>query len=158
MAAEPTRSRELRRHAGVRHHSRMSWQRHMRIRRFLFTWLVSSIALGVAAWLVGQVSFSSYGALALAGLIFALVNTYVKPVLVLLGLPFIILTLGIGLFLINMALVWLTAAIVPGFDASGFWQIAKAAIVVWLVNVLLQGFWPEPRRGSRTTVFYSRVG
>jgi putative membrane protein len=119
---------------------------------------VSSIALGVAAWLVGQVSFDSYGALAVAGLIFALVNTYVKPVLVLLGLPFIILTLGIGLFLINMLLVWLTAAIVPGFDASGFWQIAKAAIVVWLVNVLLQGFWPERRHGARTTVFYSRVG
>ena len=130
----------------------------MRLTRFLFTWLVSSIALGVAAWLVGQVWFSSYAALAGAGLIFALVNTYVKPVLVLLGLPFIILTLGIGLFLINMTLVWLTAVIVPGFDASGFWQIAKAAVVVWLVNVLLQGFWPERRRGGTTTVFYSRIG
>jgi putative membrane protein len=130
----------------------------MRLLRFLFTWLVSSIALGVAAWLVGQVSFDSYGAIAGAGLIFALVNMFVKPVLVLLGLPFIILTLGIGLFLINMTLVWLTAAIVPGFDASGFWQIAKAAIVVWLVNVLLQGFWPERRRSSSTTIFYSRIG
>ena len=78
--------------------------------------------------------------------------------LVLLGLPFIILTLGIGLFLINMFLVWLTAAVVPGFEASGFWQIAKAAIVVWLVNVLLQGFWPEPSRWGKTTVFYSRSG
>ncbi|HET7428976.1 MAG TPA: phage holin family protein [Gaiellales bacterium] len=133
-------------------------QRDTRLARFLFTWLVSSVALGVAAWLVGQVSYDSYGALALAGLIFAIVNTFVKPVLVLLGLPFIILTLGIGLFLINMFLVWLTAAIVPGFDASGFWQIAKAAIVVWLVNVLLQGFWPERSRWGKTTVFYSRIG
>jgi putative membrane protein len=130
----------------------------MRLPRLLFTWLISTIALGVAAWLVGQVSFDGYGALVGAGLIFALVNTYVKPVLVLLGLPFIIITLGIGLFLLNMTLVWLTAAIVPGFDASGFWQIAKAAIVVWLVNVLLQGFWPERRRGTRTAVFYSRAG
>ena len=130
----------------------------MRLARLLFTWLVSTIALGAAAWLVGQVSFDSYGALAAAGLIFALVNTYVKPVLVLLGLPFIIITLGIGLFLLNMTLVWLTAVIVPGFHASGFWQIAKAAIVVWLVNVLLQGFWPEKRRAARVTVFTSRVG
>jgi putative membrane protein len=133
-------------------------QRDMRLARFLFTWLVSSIALAVAGWLVGQVWFTSYAAIAGAGLIFALVNTFVKPALVLLGLPFIILTLGIGLFLINMFLVWLTAAIVPGFEASGFWQIAKAAIVVWLVNVLLQGFWPERSRWGKTTVFYSRIG
>lgn len=130
----------------------------MRLLRFLFTWFVSSVALGVAGWLVGQVSFDSYAAIAGAGLIFALVNMFVKPVMVLLGLPFIILTLGIGLFLINMTLIWLTAAIVPGFDASGFWQIAKAAIVVWLVNVLLQGFWPERRSSSSTTIFYSRMG
>jgi putative membrane protein len=133
-------------------------QGDMRLARILFTWLVSSVALGVAGWLVGQVWFTSYAAIAGAGLIFALVNTFVKPVLVLLGLPFIILTLGIGLFLINMFLVWLTAAIVPGFEASGFWQIAKAAIVVWLTNLLLQGFWPERRGSSRTTVYYSRTG
>jgi putative membrane protein len=147
----------LRRPGRVREHPAMDLSRHTRLARFLFTWLVSSVALGAAAWLVGQVSFDSYGAMAAAGLIFALVNAYVKPVLVLLGLPFIILTLGIGLFLINMALVWLTAAIVPGFDASGFWQIAKAAIVVWLTNVLLQGLWPERRRRAAAAVFYSRV-
>jgi putative membrane protein len=126
--------------------------------RFLFTWVVNTVALGVAAWLVGDVSYDSYGALALAGLVFAAVNTFIKPVLVVLGIPFIIVTLGIGLFLINMGIVWLTAWLVPGFDASGFWQIAKAAIVVWLTNLLLQGFWPERRGGSRTTVYYSRTG
>jgi putative membrane protein len=134
------------------------WRRRdNRLARFAFTWAVSSVALGVAAWLVGHVTYSSYGALAVAGLVFALVNSYVKPVLVLLGIPFIIVTLGIGLFLINMALVWLTAALVPGFDASGFWPIAKAAVVVWLVNMLLQGFWPDDRR-SGGAVFYGHLG
>lgn len=121
-----------------------------RLTRLLFTWAVSSAALGVAAWAVGQVSYSSWSALAVAGLVFGLVNTYLKPVLVVLGIPFIVITLGIGLFLINMALVWLTAAVVPGFDASGFWPIAKAAVVVWFVNMLLGGFWPEDRRRSAT--------
>jgi putative membrane protein len=97
---------------------------------------------------VGHVSYSSYLALAGAGLVFGLVNTYLKPVLVVLGIPFIVLTLGIGLFLINMFMVWLTAAIVPGFDASGFWPIAKAAVVVWATNLLLSGLWPKPSRSQ----------
>jgi len=123
--------------------------------RLLFTWLVDSIALGVAVWLVGDVRSSSYLALAAAGLVFGLASTYLKPLLVLIGIPFIILTFGIGLFLINMLIVWLTAAIVPGFDAEGFWPIAKAAVVIWLVNVLLSGF-AMKRDDRRTTVTWAR--
>lgn len=124
----------------MRHHD------SRRAGRFLFTWLVNAVALGVAAWMVGHVSFSSYWALAAAGVVFMLGNIYLKPVLVVLGIPFIVLTLGIGLFLINMLMVWLTAVIVPGFDASGFWPIAKAAVVIWLTNMLLTGLWPKPSR------------
>ena len=116
----------------------------------LFTWLVNSIALGVAVWLVGGVQSSSYLAIAAAGLVFGLANTFLKPVLVVLGIPLIILTLGIGLFLINMLIVWLTAAIVPGFDAEGFWPIAKAAVVIWLVNAVLGGFARGSRRDTRS--------
>jgi putative membrane protein len=119
--------------------------------RLLFTWLVDSSALGVAVWLVGGVWSSSYLAIAAAGLVFGLASTYLKPALVLLGIPFIIVTLGIGLFLINMLIVWLTAAVVPGFDAEGFWPIAKAAVVIWLVNTLLGGFWPEKDSKSSIT-------
>ena len=122
------------------------------IARLIFTWAVNTIALGVAAWLVGQVSFSSYLALAGAGLVFAVINAYVKPVLVLFGFPLILITLGIFLFLINMFMIWLTAALVPGFAADGFWQIAKAAVVVWFVNMLLSGFWPTQRPSGRVRV------
>jgi putative membrane protein len=86
--------------------------------------------------------------------VFGLASTYLKPALVLLGIPFIIVTLGIGLFLINMLIVWLTAAVVPGFDAEGFWPIAKAAVVIWLVNALLGGFWPEKRDERSSVKFY----
>ena len=111
--------------------------------RLLFSWLVDSVALAAAVWLVGGVRSSSTVAIIAAGLVFGLASTYVKPVLVVIGVPFIIITLGIGLFLINMLIVWLTATLVPGFDAAGFWPIAKAAVVIWLVNMLLGGFWPE---------------
>ena len=68
------------------------------------------------------------------------------------------LTLGIGLFLINMFMLWLTAVVVPGFDASGFWQIAKAAIVIWLTNMLLSGLWPDDDRRGRVTAVWVRQG
>jgi uncharacterized membrane protein YvlD (DUF360 family) len=51
-----------------------------------------------------------------------------------------------------MALVWLTAALVPGFAAAGFWPIAKAAVVVWLVNMLLNGFWPDDRKRGHVSL------
>ena len=135
--------------------SRMRNRDQQRVGRFLFTWLVNAVALGVAAWLVGHVSFSSYIALAAAGLVFVLGNMYLKPVLVFLGIPFIVITLGLGLFFINMFMVWLTAVIVPGFDASGFWPIAEAAVVIWLTNLLLSGLWPKPSR-TQTWVAWTR--
>ncbi len=119
--------------------------------RLLFTWLVDSVALAAAVWLVGGVRSSSTVAIIAAGLVFGLASTYVKPVLVVIGVPFII-TLGIGLFLINMLIIWLTATLVPGFDAAGFWPIAKAAVVIWLVNMLLGGFWPERQRRGPLSV------
>jgi putative membrane protein len=155
MAMEPTVSRpKLARVPSLGEDHRMDRDRHD-IGRLLFTWLVDAIALGVAVWLVGGVRSSSYLAIAAAGLVFGLASTYLKPALILLGIPFIVVTLGIGLFMINMLIVWLTAAIVPGFDAVGFWPIAKAAVVIWLVNMLLGGLWPERRRTRRSFSFGS---
>ncbi|MDX6533275.1 MAG: putative rane protein [Gaiellales bacterium] len=114
--------------------------------RLLFSWIVNSVAVALAAWLLGGVTSSGLAASAFAGLVLGLVNAYIKPVLTLLGIPFIVITLGIGLFLINMAMVGLTAWIVPGFGVDGFWAAAKATIVIWLVNALLSGFWPEDDR------------
>ena len=121
-------------------HDRPDWA------RLLFTWVVNSLAVALAAWLLGGVTSSGIAAAAFAGLVLGLVNAYVKPVLTILGIPFIIITLGIGLFLINMAMIALTAWITPGFDVDGFWAAAKATIVIWLVNALLNGFWPEDDR------------
>ena len=85
-------------------------------------------------------------------------NAEAVDLCVVLGIPVIILTLGIGLFLINMFMLWLTAVVVPGFDASGFWQIAKAAIVIWLTNMLLSGLRPDDDRRGRVTAVWVRQG
>ena len=73
--------------------------------RLLFSWIVNAVAVALAAWLLGGVTSSGVTAAAFAGLVLGLVNAYVKPVLTVLGIPFIVITLGVGLFLINRELM-----------------------------------------------------
>jgi putative membrane protein len=72
------------------------------------------------------------------GVVFGLVNAFVRPVLRLLAWPLAILTLGLAFFLVNVATLALTALLVPGFEIDGFVAAAVAALVVWVVNLVLE--------------------
>jgi putative membrane protein len=108
--------------------------------RFLVRWAFNVAALWVAAKLLSGVSVSGdqFFTLVLAGLVLGLANMVVKPVLVILALPLIVLTLGIAYFLVNVAIVFFTSWIVSGFHVDGFWSGVGAALIVWGVNVLLE--------------------
>src|ERR1044072_3266314 len=113
----------------------------------LSSWVSNVVALFVAAWLLSGVGYGDEGwTLGAAGAVFTLVNAWVKPVITILSIPFIVVTLGIFLFLINIGMLYLTAWIVPGFDIDGFWSGAGAAIVVSLMNALLSVLLPERER------------
>ena len=108
--------------------------------RFLVTWAFNIAALWVADKLLHGVSVTgdhTWVTFVLAGLVFSLVNLVVKPLVAILAIPLIILTLGIAYFLVNVLMVFLTSWIVGDFHVDGFWAGVGAAIVVWLVNVLL---------------------
>jgi putative membrane protein len=106
--------------------------------QFLAWWASNLIALLVAAWLVEGISYDSIWWLVFAALVFGAVNMFVRPLLILLALPFVILTLGILLLFINAFMLWLTGAVVPDFDvADFFWAAILGALVIWLVNVAL---------------------
>ena len=109
-----------------------------RVVHFVISWAVNVAALFVADALFEGVASARWERLVLAGLVFGLVNTFVKPVVKLLSLPFIILTLGVLLFFINMAMLALTDWIVGGFEIEGFWTYVGATIVVWIVNTVLE--------------------
>jgi len=119
--------------------------------RFFVRWAFNVAALWVAAKLLSGVSVSGdqFFTLVLAGLVLGLANMVVKPVLVILALPLIVLTLGIAYFLVNVVIVFFTSWIVSGFHVDGFWAGVGAALIVWLVNVLLERltrrFAPEPQ-------------
>lgn len=104
-------------------------------------WLVSAIAIGIAAYLVPGVMVTLGGAL-VAAIVLGILNLFIKPIITILTLPITILTLGLFSLVINALLVWLAAAIVPGFAVAGFWSALLFAIVLMVINWLFH-FWQE---------------
>ena len=78
-----------------------------------------------------------------AAFLLGIVNTIIKPILVLLTLPLTILTLGLFLLVINGLMLWLVSALVSGFHVSGFWGAVFGSILISLVSWLLSRFLPS---------------
>jgi putative membrane protein len=113
--------------------------------RLVITWLVNCLGIIVASAIIPDISYGhDLGTLLLAGLILALVNFALRPLVILLTLPAVILTLGLGLLLINALMLWLTSKIVSDFHVGGFWSTIGGALVLWLVNLALRP-WTRPR-------------
>ena len=106
--------------------------------RFLARLLLNALAIFIAAYLIPGVILTGPIPALIAGMILGFVNAVVKPVLILLTLPFTLLTFGLFLFVVNALCFGLTAALVPGFDLTGFWPAFFGAFVVtvvsWIVN------------------------
>jgi putative membrane protein len=118
--------------------------------RLAITWLFNTIALFVATWLLSGLSYGNdWWALLVAALVFTLVNFFLKPILAVLSIPFIVVTLGIFYFLINIFMLYLTHWIVPQFTIDTFWWAALAAIIVSCVNGILHMFFGRPGEGDR---------
>ena len=108
---------------------------------FIFSWLISALAIVIAAYLLPGVRLSGFVAALVTAVVLGLINAIIKPVLIFLTLPLNILTLGLFTLVINALLIMLTSAIVPGFSVSGFWQALLFGLVLALVNYIL-GFIP----------------
>jgi putative membrane protein len=107
-------------------------------------------ALWVASEIFDEMTYGdSFAVLAVAALVFTIVNWVVKPVLAILSIPIIILTFGIAYFAVNMLMLLLTDWVVPDFEAGGFWTVVGATIVVWLVNVVIGAFVRDVQVGRR---------
>ena len=101
-------------------------------------------AIWVAAEVLDGVSYGGeWERLLLAALVLTIANWLVKPVLTLLALPVIVLTLGLALFFVSLAMLLLTAWLVDGFAVDGFWTAVGATIIVWAVNALVQAIAPK---------------
>ncbi len=124
--------------------------------RFLSTWVASSLALAFAAWLLGdhmaigdagETTTNRVIALLVVGLIFTIISMFVAPVIKVLSLPFIIITLGLALLVINALMLLLTEAITAEFGVhfvlDGFWWAVLASVVVSVSQSVVQAFLPQ---------------
>ena len=102
--------------------------------------LITGLGIWLAAYVVPGVSATSTGALIWAAIALGLINAFVRPVLVLLTLPFTIVTLGLFLLILNAGMLNLAGWFVDGFDVVGFWSAVFGAIVVSLVSGLCAHF------------------
>jgi putative membrane protein len=106
--------------------------------KFLFSWLSNVVALFAAAIVVPGIAYGdTFWALFLAGFVFALVNLVVRPLVVLLALPAVIVTLGLALLLVNAFMLYLTDWIVHDFETGSFWSTVGGALIVWAVNFVI---------------------
>lgn len=108
------------------------------MREFAIRWVSNVVALFVAAWILSGISYGSqWWTLFIAAAVFTLVNMWVKPLLTILSIPFIIVTLGLFYFLINILMLYITDWVVPDFEIRSFGWAILGAIIVSIVNGLM---------------------
>ncbi len=103
----------------------------------LLRWFVLALAVWVAAVIVPGIHYDHGQSILIAALVLGILNTFMKPVLRILSLPFIFVTLGFFLLVINAILLLLTAWLVPGFHVAGFWAAVFGSLVISIVSMVL---------------------
>jgi len=105
--------------------------------RLLIVWLINAAALFALPYVFPWVQVDTFWTALIAALVLGLINTLIRPLLVLLTLPVTIVTLGLFIFVINGLLFWWVGSFVDGFRVSGFWSGVFGAIVYSLISWLL---------------------
>ncbi len=110
---------------------------------FFLRALATALGLGFSQWTSGSVSFAGTESFVLAVLLLGLFATILKPVLVVLMLPLVVLTLGIGLWVVNALLVMLVSSLLPGFVLAGwggaFWSALWVSLFTLGGQILVGG-------------------
>jgi putative membrane protein len=113
--------------------------KHNLIYRFLVRWLVCSLGLWIAAGLLN--SHITYDnrliVIIIAGLVLAIVNAILRPIVVILSLPAILLTLGLFMVVINGFMVFIVSKLYTQLHITGFWTAIFAGVIIGFVNYLV---------------------
>jgi len=109
--------------------------------RLILTWIINAIALMALPYLMHSVTVTNLSTALVAALVLGLVNTLIRPVLVILTLPVTLVSLGLFILVINALLFWGVAQLVDGFHVAGFFSAFLAAIlysvISWALSTLL---------------------
>lgn len=106
--------------------------------KLLLKLLVSSLAVFMVAYVLNGVHLDGFPSAVLLAIILGLLNTFLKPVLVIFTIPFTILTFGLFLLVINAVIILIAANLMPGFSVDGFFTALLFSILVSLVTWFLE--------------------
>lgn len=101
---------------------------------FILRALIAALGLWLATEWVDGISIDGPTTLIIAGLLLGVANAVVRPIAVILTIPFLIVTLGLFLLVVNAAMLGLVAAVLPGFAIAGFWSAVWAALIVSITS------------------------
>ncbi|MBA4148702.1 MAG: phage holin family protein [Verrucomicrobia bacterium] len=105
---------------------------------FLQRWLISTVAVLVATYIIPGIHYAGWLDLLVATLLLGILNTFLRPILMVLSLPFLILTLGLFTLVINAVLLLLVSWMLgPKFQVDGFWWAFLGALVISIISLLL---------------------
>lgn len=113
------------------------------MRHFVFRWIITTVSVMVATYFVSGIRYDTMGALIGAALLFGILNAFVRPVLLILSAPLILVTLGFFILVINALMLYLVPSIVLGFHVdrfgSAFWGAILIGVVSWLLSAFFRG-------------------
>jgi len=113
------------------------------MKQFIGRLIVSTLAIMITSYVMPGVHVANVMTALLVAFVLALLNAFVKPVLIFLTLPVTLITLGLFLLVINALLILLTGSLVSGFHVSGFWSAFLFSMVLSLVSAVLNSFTPK---------------
>lgn len=105
--------------------------------RLLIYLLVSCVSIFIASYIIPGIAVENAMTVFVLAIVLGVLNTILKPILVLLTLPITIITLGLFIFVLNALIILLASVIVPGFFVNGFFSALLFSIVVSIVNWFL---------------------
>ncbi len=114
--------------------------------RFLIRWLVCSLGLWIAAGILGSGGIdygSKFRVIVVAGLVLAIVNVIIRPIVVILSLPAILLSLGLFMIVINGFTVFLASKLYTPLHVTNFWAAIFAGVIIGVVNYLVTAILEE---------------
>lgn len=116
--------------------------------KFLVRWLVCSLGLWIAAgFLSNSISYDSkLRVIIIAGLVLAIINALLKPMLVILSLPALLVTLGLFMVIINGVTVYIASKLYAPLHITNFWAAVFAGIIIGLVNYLVSTILAESKK------------
>lgn len=113
------------------------------VRHFVFRWMITTVAVMVAPAFVGGIRYDTVGSLIGAALLLGILNAFVRPVLLILSAPLILVTLGFFILVINALMLFWVPGMVKGFHVdsfgSAFWGAILIGVISWMLSAFFRG-------------------